>query len=61
MAGPGEDDFLAVFVDEGDEDGAGEHDVGGTAGVAGFVDPLVGIKFAPQVYLTALSVPSSLD
>ena len=46
VAGLGEDDFLAVFVDEGDVDGAGEHDVGGAAGLAGLVDALVGGEVA---------------
>ncbi len=44
--GFGEDDFLAVFVDERDVDGAGEHDVGGAAGLAHLVDALVGGEVA---------------
>ena len=46
VAGLGEDDLLAVFVDEGDVDGAGEHDVGGAAGFADLVDALVGGEVA---------------
>ncbi len=42
VAGLGEDDFLAVLVEEGDGDFAFEHDVGGAVGVAGFVDALLG-------------------
>ena len=46
VAGLGEDELLTVFVDEGDFDCAGEHDVGGAAGVAGLVDALVGGEVA---------------
>ena len=46
VAGLGEDEFLTVFVDEGDVDCAGEHDVGGAAGLAYFVDALVGGEVA---------------
>ena len=46
VAGLGEDDFLAVLVEEGDVDCAFEHDVGGAAGVAGFVDALLGGEVA---------------
>jgi hypothetical protein len=44
--GLGEEDFLAVFVDEGDFDAAGEQDEGGAVGVAGFVDALLGGEVA---------------
>jgi hypothetical protein len=46
VAGLGEDDFLAVLVDQSDLDGAGEGDVGRPVGVAGFVDALVGGELA---------------
>jgi hypothetical protein len=48
--GLGEEDFLAVFVDEGDLDAAGEEDEGGAVGVAGFVNALFGVELA-ELYL----------
>jgi hypothetical protein len=44
--GFGEDDFLAVFVEECDFDGAVEHDIGGAVGLTGFVDALLGGEVA---------------
>ena len=46
VGGLGEEDFLAVFVDEGDFDAAGEEDEGGAVGVAGLVDALFGSELA---------------
>ena len=42
VLGLGEDDLLAVFVDERDLNRAGEHDVGRAVGLADLVDALVG-------------------
>jgi len=54
----GEDDFLPVFVEENDLDGAGEDDIGALAGLSDFVDALLGGELA-DLYLRASTLSSS--
>ena len=42
VAGGVDDDLLVVLVDDGDVDGAGDHNVGVVAGIADLVDALAG-------------------